>query len=79
MTTLYVEVTIADGAAGGNTIGRFFRLPRYRAGRSTGEDSLNETTGRIVAVLFDELRPIENWGPYPMIPSGRRRLSKTIF
>lgn len=29
------------------------------------EDKLAEVTGHIATVLFDELRPQENWGLYP--------------
>lgn len=29
------------------------------------EDTLTEITGHIATVLFDELRPIDNWGLHP--------------
>ena len=41
----------------------FFRIVLDDA--ATGENILTETTGRIVTILIDELRPIENWGLHP--------------
>jgi hypothetical protein len=41
----------------------FFRVVLTDA--ATREDTLTEITGRIATILFDEVRPIENWGLHP--------------
>lgn len=41
----------------------FFRI--ILADAAAREDTLAETTGRITTILFDEVRPIENWGLHP--------------
>lgn len=41
----------------------FFRI--VLADAAVREDTLTEITGRIAATLFDEIRPIENWGLHP--------------
>jgi hypothetical protein len=41
----------------------FFRIVLDDA--ATREDTLTEVTGRIADILFDEVRPIENWGLHP--------------
>jgi hypothetical protein len=41
----------------------FFRI--ILADAAAKEDTLVDTTRRITSVLFDGLRPIENWGLHP--------------
>jgi|SRR5450432_841493 hypothetical protein len=41
----------------------FFRI--VLADAAAREDTLTEITGRIATILFDEIRPIENWGLHP--------------
>jgi hypothetical protein len=41
----------------------FFRI--VLADAAAREETLTEITGRIATILFDEVRPIENWGLHP--------------
>jgi len=41
----------------------FFRI--ILADSATTEEALAEVTDRIATILFDEIRPIENWGVHP--------------
>ena len=41
----------------------FFRIVLTDA--ASREDTLAEVTGRIATILFDEIRPYENWGLVP--------------
>jgi hypothetical protein len=41
----------------------FFRIVLTDA--ASREDKLAEVTGRIESILFDEIRPLENWGLLP--------------
>ena len=41
----------------------FFRVVLTDA--AAREETLTETTGRIATTLFNEVRPIENWGLHP--------------
>jgi hypothetical protein len=41
----------------------FFRIVLTDA--ASGEDILTEVTGRVATILFDTVRPIENWGLHP--------------
>jgi hypothetical protein len=41
----------------------FFRVVLTDA--ASREDRLADVTGRVASVIFDSLRPIENWGLFP--------------
>ena len=41
----------------------FFRI--VLSDSAAREDTITEATGRISTILFDEVRPIENWGLHP--------------
>ena len=58
-----VHVTHNVGTNSNGEPSIFFRI--VLADSASREDTLTETTGRIATILFDELRPIENWGLHP--------------
>jgi len=58
-----VHVTHSIGANSTGDPSIFFRVVLTDA--ASREETLTETTGRIASILFDEVRPIENWGLHP--------------
>ncbi len=56
-----VRHSIGSDASGEPSI--YFRI--VLTDSASREDTLADVTGHIATVLFDELRPIENWGLYP--------------
>jgi hypothetical protein len=58
---VHVTYTLGEDSTGEPSI--FFRVVLTDA--ATREDTLTEVTGRIVTLLVDQLRPIENWGLHP--------------
>ena len=58
---VHVAYSVGTDSTGEPSI--FFRVVLTDA--STTEDILTETTGRVATILFDEIRPIENWGLHP--------------
>jgi hypothetical protein len=58
-----VHVAHSLGADSNGEPAIFFRV--VLADSAAREDTLTETTGRITTILFDGVRPIENWGLHP--------------
>ena len=58
---VHVAYNLGEDSTGEPSI--FFRIVLTDA--ATREDTLAEVTGRIATILFDEVRPIENWGLHP--------------
>jgi hypothetical protein len=58
---VHVAYRLGEDSTGEPSI--FFRIVLTDAASS--EDTLTETTGRIATILFDEVRPIENWRLHP--------------
>jgi hypothetical protein len=58
---VHVAYSLGPDSTGEPSI--FFRV--VLADAATREDTLTEVTGRITTILFDEVRPIENWGLHP--------------
>lgn len=58
---VHVTYRLSEDSTGEPSI--FFRIVLTDA--ATREDILTETTGRIATILFDEIRPIENWRLHP--------------
>ena len=57
----HVSYSVGEDSTGESSV--FFRIVlAYEASR---EETLADVTGRIATVLFDEVRPIENWGLHP--------------
>jgi hypothetical protein len=59
--TVRVNYSLGTDSTGEPSI--FFRIVLTDA--ASREDKLAEVTGRIETILFDELRPHENWGLLP--------------
>ncbi len=58
---VHVDYSIGADSTGEPSV--FFRI--VLADAAISEDTLTEMTGRIVTILLDEVRPIENWGLHP--------------
>jgi hypothetical protein len=58
---VHVTYSLGPDSAGDPSI--FFRI--VLADAATKEDTLTDVTGRITTILFEEVRPIENWGLHP--------------
>lgn len=56
-----VNFSLGEDSTGEPSI--FFRIVLTDA--ASREDKLAEVTGRMTTILFDELRPQENWGLFP--------------
>jgi hypothetical protein len=56
-----VNFSLGTDSTGESAI--FFRIVLTDA--ASREDKLADVTGRIATILFDEIRPQENWGLYP--------------
>jgi hypothetical protein len=59
--TVRVNYSLGTDSTGEPSI--FFRIVLTDA--ASREDKLAEVTGRIATILFDEIRPHENWGLLP--------------
>jgi hypothetical protein len=58
---VHVAYSVGSDSTGESSI--FFRIVLTDA--AAREDTLTEITGRIATLLFEEIRPIENWGLHP--------------
>jgi hypothetical protein len=58
---VHVAYHLGEDSTGEPSI--FFRIVLPDA--AAKEETLTEITGRIATILFDELRPFENWGLHP--------------
>jgi hypothetical protein len=58
-----VRVSYSMGTDSTGELSIFFRI--VLADAASSEDKLAEVTSRIAAILFDEIRPQENWGLLP--------------
>jgi len=58
---VHVAYSLGSDSAGEASI--FFRVTL--ADLFVSEDTITEVTGRIAAILFEQVRPIENWGLHP--------------
>ncbi len=58
---VHVAYRLGEDSTGEASI--FFRI--VLADSAAREENLTEITGSIVTTLFDEVRPIENWGLHP--------------
>lgn len=58
-----VHVAYSLGADSTGEPSIFFRI--ILADSATKEEAITEVTDRIATILFDEVRPIENWGLHP--------------
>ncbi len=70
-----VRVNYNLGADSGGEPSIFFRIVLSDA--ASKEETLAEVTGRIATILFDELRPHENWGLHPYF-SFRSRSEQAV-
>ena len=58
---IHVAYSLGEDSSGDPSI--FFRIVLSDA--ASAEENLTEAAGRIETILFDELRPHENWGLLP--------------
>jgi len=58
---VHVAYSVGEDSTGEPSI--FFRI--VLTDTAAREETLTDITGRIVTILFDEVRPIENWGLHP--------------
>ena len=56
-----VAYRIGEDSTGAASI--FFRITLLDS--ATAENVIAEVTGRVATILFDEIRPLENWGLRP--------------
>jgi hypothetical protein len=57
----HVSYSLGEDSTGEPSI--FFRI--VLTDTAAGEENLADITGRIATALFNEIRPIENWGLHP--------------
>jgi len=57
----HVAFRIGEDSTGAASI--FFRITLIDS--ATAEDVIADITGRVASILFDEIRPVENWGLRP--------------
>jgi hypothetical protein len=71
--TVRVNYSLGTDSTGEPSI--FFRIVLTDA--ASNEDKLAEVTGRIATLIFDEIRPHENWGLLPYFSfRGKSELEK---
>ena len=58
---VHISYNIGSDSTGEPSV--FFRIVLTDA--ASREDGLAEVTGRVATILFDEIRPLENWGLNP--------------
>ena len=59
--TAHVSYSLGEDSTGESAI--FFRIVLTDA--AAKEENLTSVTSRIARLVFDEVRPLENWGLYP--------------
>jgi hypothetical protein len=57
----HVAYRIGEDSTGAASI--FFRITLRDP--ATAEDVITEVTGRVASILFDQIRPLDNWGLRP--------------
>ena len=58
---VHLAYRIGEDSTGAASI--FFRITLRDT--ATAEDVIMEATGRVATILFDQIRPVENWGLRP--------------